>query len=111
MLALRIMNMFEKRPLADKVLIADDTIIAKTGKHIDLVSYHFDHTEQRSVLGHQWLQLAYQVGTKLFPIDMAVHVSEKRPDNKTSEVAARSAGAQRRKEGFKKKDRHLACHA
>ncbi len=41
----------EDTPLKEKVLIADDSISAKPGKNIELVSYHFDHKIGRSILG------------------------------------------------------------
>jgi hypothetical protein len=45
--------------LKEKVLIADDSISAKIGKDIELVSYHFDHKIGRSILGNCHLQLGY----------------------------------------------------
>lgn len=44
------------------MLIADDSIAAKTVKNIELVSYHFDHKVGRSVLGNCYLQLDYHNG-------------------------------------------------
>jgi hypothetical protein len=40
---LKVISHSEDTPLKEKVLIADDSISAKTGKNIELVSYHFDH--------------------------------------------------------------------
>ena len=40
-LALKVIAHSEDTPLKEKVLIADDSIAAKTGKDIELVSYHY----------------------------------------------------------------------
>ena len=40
-LALKVIAHSDKTPLKEKVLIADDTISAKSGSKIELVSYHF----------------------------------------------------------------------
>jgi len=43
----------------DKVLIADDTILKKTGNNMELVSFHHDHKIHSRQLGYQVLQLGY----------------------------------------------------
>jgi hypothetical protein len=43
LVALKIIASCEKVPLSQEVLIADDTIAPKTGKNMELVSYHFDY--------------------------------------------------------------------
>jgi IS4 transposase len=90
-------------PLKDKVLIADDTIAEKTGKNMELVSYHFDHAKKRSILGYQYLQLGFHDGIRFFPIDAAVHVSKKRPNDHLRDIDKRTLGWRRRQEAFKKK--------
>jgi len=52
-LVLKMIAICDETPLRDKTLILDDTIEKKTGKEMELVSYHFDHTTQKSVLGYQ----------------------------------------------------------
>jgi len=70
LVALKIISSCEKVPLSQEVLIADDTIAPKTGKNMELVSYHFDHKVRRSILGNQCLQLGYHNGINFFPIDV-----------------------------------------
>lgn len=41
--------------LKDRTLIADDSLLGKTGEQMELVSYHHDHTTNRSKLGYQML--------------------------------------------------------
>jgi hypothetical protein len=57
LVALKTIAMSDDVPLKEKVLIADDSICPKSGKAIELVSYHFDHKVRRSILGNQYLQL------------------------------------------------------
>ncbi len=42
-IAMRVISHGDNVPLREKTLIADDTISPKTGKDMELVSYHFDH--------------------------------------------------------------------
>ena len=70
-LALKIIAHSDDTPLKEKVLIADDSISPKTGKNIELVSYHFDHKVGRSILGNCHLQLGYHNGINFYPVDVA----------------------------------------
>jgi len=90
-------------PLKEKVLIADDSLLDKTGKNMELVSYHHDHTTNRSQLGYQMLQVGYHDGTRFYPVDVGFHTSQQRPNDKLREVDKRSNGWKRRMETFKKK--------
>ncbi len=101
--ALKIISLSENAPFSQKVLIADDTIALKTGKSMELVSYHFDHKTSRSVLGNQCLQLAYHDGINFFPLDVAFSSSSKRPNNKYRDIDKRTNGWKRRKEALGKK--------
>jgi SRSO17 transposase len=57
-------------------LIIDDTIAHKTGKTIDGVAWHYDHTTGKSVLGHQVVSSHY-VGPHLhLPVDFAPYLPQ-----------------------------------
>lgn len=84
-------------------MIADDSLVPKSGKDIELVSYHFDHKTKRSVLGSQCLQLGYHNGINFFPLDVAINTSSKRPNNKLRDIDKRTIGWRRRKEALNKK--------
>jgi hypothetical protein len=99
----RVMARCDDVPLKQKVLIGDDSIAPRTGQNMELVSYHFDHKTRRSVLGNQFLQLAYHNGINLFPIDVAFHTSKSRPNKRLRNIDKRTNGWRRRKETFKKK--------
>lgn len=45
--------------IRDGYLIIDDSICHKTGKHIDGVGWHYDHSEGKPVLGHQLVTAHY----------------------------------------------------
>jgi len=82
LLAQKVISKCGDVPLSQKVLIADDTIVQKTGKKMEMVSYHFDHAKKRNVLGYQFLQLVFHNGINLFPIAVSQHTSSKQPNNK-----------------------------
>lgn len=103
LVAVKIISSCEKVPLSQGVLIADDTIAPKSGKQMELVSYHFDHKAGRSVLGNQCLQLGYHNGINFFPIDVTFNTSSKRPNNNCRDIDKRTNGWRRRKEALSKK--------
>jgi hypothetical protein len=51
LLACREIARTDQASFDEKVIIADDTLLHKTGKNMELVSYHHDHTTNRSQLG------------------------------------------------------------
>lgn len=103
LVAIKIISSCEKVPLSQGVLIADDTIAPKSGKQMEMVSYHFDHKAGRSVLGNQCLQLGYHNGINFFPIDVAFNTSSRRPNNTCRDIDKRTNGWRRRKEALSKK--------
>jgi len=105
-LAVRIISINGKTPLKDAVLIVDDTIEKKTGEHMELVSYHFDHTSKRSVLGYQCVQLGYHNGRSFFPLDYAFSVSQNRP-NRYIELLVKGHRATKGEKRQKKRRRTL----
>ena len=103
LLALKIINSSDDVPLKDKVLIADDSISPKTGKDMELVSYHFDHKSGKSILGNQYLQLGFHNGIDFFPIDVGMNTSTKRPNSNIRDIDKRTNGWKRRNEALSKK--------
>jgi len=107
LLAIKVINFADDVPLRQKILIADDTIVPKTGNQMELVSYHFDHKTGRSILGHQCMHLGYHNGINFFPLDMAINTSKRRPNNKLKDVDKRTNGWRRRQEALGKKTTNL----
>jgi len=60
-LVLKVIAHSDDSPLKQKVLITDDSISAKTGKNIELVSYHFDHKLGRSIANADWPDQPWQL--------------------------------------------------
>ena len=58
-----------------KCMIFDDTLIEKTGKHIEKVSRVWDHVSQKAVLGFKLLLMGYWDGTSLVPLDFSCTVN------------------------------------
>ena len=101
--ALKVISSSDDVPLKNKVLIADDSIAPKTGKKMELVSYHFDHKSGKTILGNQYLQLGFHNGLNFFPLDMAMITSSKRPNIDMKIMDKRTNGWKRRKEALCKK--------
>ncbi len=92
-----------KRTPGTDCSITDDSIGPKTGKEMELVSYHFDHKSGKSILGNQYLQLGFHNGTNFYPLDMAMISSKKRPNNNLKCMDKRTNGWKRHKEALSKK--------
>jgi hypothetical protein len=89
-------------------LILDDTIDARTGWKIENITYVFDHTLRKSVLGFKNLVLAYFDGTMTIPVDFSLHGEKNLPRAKASKqykkkVDPKSPGWIRRSELHKSK--------
>ena len=93
----------DRTPFNEKTIIADDTLLGKTGEKMELVSYHHDHTTNRSKLGYQMLQIGLHNGTRFYPLDLGFHTSKNRPNDKLREMDKRTNGWKRRRECFEKK--------
>lgn len=99
----RLIARLDTSSFSEKVLIADDTLLHKTGREMELVSYHFDHTSKRSQLGYQMLQVGYHNGVEFYPVDVSFHTSQHRPNKNLRDTDRRSTGWKRREEAFEKK--------
>lgn len=65
-------------PQKDRTFIIDDTLLAKLGRMMENVSYHFDHNQNRSVLGYCVVTLGLLIPNGFFSLDFAYHFSKKR---------------------------------
>ena len=99
----RVLAITDSSPFNDRVLIVDDSVLPKTGKEMELVSYHFDHKTNRSQLGYQMLQLGYHNKAHFFPVDAAFHTSKNRTNDTLRSLDKRCSGWKRRAETFRKK--------
>lgn len=58
-----------------KALVFDDTIKHRRGKKVEGSSWHFDHTEGRSVKGQQVLEMGLATSKGYLPIDSQIYIS------------------------------------
>jgi predicted nucleic acid-binding Zn finger protein len=56
-----------------KCMIFDDTLIVKTGKYIEKISWVWDHVAHKAVLGFKLLLMGYWDGKSFIPLDFSEH--------------------------------------
>lgn len=54
-------------------LVVDDTLVEKTGKQMEGVDYHRDHSTNRSVLGHVWVTAHLVVMGQSYPVSWKLY--------------------------------------
>jgi len=62
-----------QRHIQDGCLIVDDSLAHKTGKHIDGVGWHYDHSQDKIVLGHQLVSTHYYCRSFHVPLHFEVY--------------------------------------
>jgi hypothetical protein len=68
----------DQLPQNERHAIIDDSILAKLGKRLENVCYHYDHNLGRSVLGYCIVTLGLLTGHGFYPVDFAYYFSKKR---------------------------------
>ena len=89
-------------PYNERLLVADMTLIKKTGECIELVSRMFDHVSKNHILCFPTLFLGYFDGRSFFPLDFSVSVTQNRPNTDEKTLDKRSCGHKRRYEAKQK---------
>lgn len=69
---------FNKEPIEDKYFIIDDTVFPKRGKLMENVSYIYDHSIGRKILGFCVVSLGLFTGNGYYPLDFSYRVSNRR---------------------------------
>jgi hypothetical protein len=69
---------FDQAPGEDTYFIIDDTAIPKRGKLMENVSYIYDHSIGRSILGFSIVSLGLFTGSGYYPLDFSYWVSNRR---------------------------------
>ncbi len=83
------------------VLILDDTLNHKSGKHIEGVNIHFDHAEGKHTLGHQLVTSHLAAGKFSIPIDFELYRrNEDQADFKSKNELAKALIAKAVADGF-----------
>lgn len=94
----------------ERYFVIDDTVIPKRGKHIENVSYVYDHCLGRSVLGYCLVKLGLLTANGYYPLDFSYWFSSKRNAKSPAEVIGdpRSIAGQRSYEAKHKSKLELA---
>ena len=73
-------ELFKKHPTADgqKFFVIDDTVLAKRGRHMQNLSFIYDHSRGRSVLGYCLVKLGLLSANGYYPLDFSFWFSAKR---------------------------------
>lgn len=82
-----------KIPIRQRHFILDDTVFQKRGKKLENVSFVYDHTVKRSVLGYNIVTLALFNEKSVYPLDFAYHFGKKRHPKSSEEVIGDSRTA------------------
>ncbi|MBI4647164.1 MAG: hypothetical protein HY738_11390 [Bacteroidia bacterium] len=61
------------KSLKTTALIFDDTLLEKTGKKIEKISYVNDHVSHRTILGYKLLVCGFWDGESFIPVDFSLH--------------------------------------
>ncbi len=104
----------EKKKGEEEFYVIDDTVVEVSGKLIELVSYIYDHVQNKSVLGFCKLALGIFNGQQIIPISERMKVGKKKPQAKSKatkykktakseQIDPASPGAVARKEADKTK--------
>jgi hypothetical protein len=81
-LARQIVQLNDLGPGGQRAFVVDDTTKARAGRKVEGTSSHFDHTQGRTIHGHQTLQLGL-AGTKGFvPVEAQIVMSNVNPVKK-----------------------------
>jgi len=85
-----------------KCLVFDDTVLQKTGKHIEKVSWVWDHVTQSCVLGFKLLLMGYWDGMSFYGLDFSLHREKGTNKDKPYGLAKKDYKKQYRKTTRKK---------
>ena len=69
---------FDKDPAKDRYFVIDDSVIQKRGKSMQNVSFVYDHSLGRTVLGYCVVTLGLFTGNGFYPIDFSYWFSKAR---------------------------------
>jgi hypothetical protein len=77
-----------KIPSSFCFFLIDDTLLEKVGKHIESAGYHYDHTKNACVFGHQVVTSGYVFKREFYPFLLELYTKE--AECKTENLAFRT---------------------
>jgi DDE superfamily endonuclease len=69
-------------PAAQRAFVIDDSVKARSGRKVEGTSCHYDHTEGKTIKGHQVLQLGVAGEKGFVPLEAQIVMSQSNPVNK-----------------------------
>jgi len=81
-LARRILQQNEIGPRRQRAFVVDDSTQARAGRKIEGTSCHFDHTQGKTIKGHQILQLGLAGEKGFIPVEVQIVMSDANPVDK-----------------------------
>ena len=63
-------------PSSFSFFLLDDTLLEKVGKHMESAGYHYDHTKNRCVFGHQVVTSGYVFKNEFYPFLLELYTKE-----------------------------------
>src|SRR5919109_3142761 len=88
-------------PRRHRAFVVDDSVQARAGRKVEGTSCHYDHTEGKTIRGHQLLQLGLASEQGFVPVEAQivmsdVHPLDKRPDKPFKDQRSSAARDMRR---------------
>lgn len=84
-LARRVLQQNEIGPPRQRAFVVDDSIKSRCGRKVEGTSCHFDHTQGKTVKGHQVLQLGLAAEKGFVPLEAQIVMSDANPVDKPQE--------------------------
>ena len=93
-----------KKSLLPTVLIADDTDLPKTGRHMESIGKIFSHVHQKCILSYKALMLCWSDGRTQFMLDFSLHGEKGKVDGKEQGLTSEQ------RNGHYERKRDEKCH-
>jgi hypothetical protein len=81
-LSRRVLQDNDLGPVKQRAFVIDDSVKARAGRKVEGTSCHFDHTEGKTIKGHQVLQLGVATEKGFVPLEAQIVMSDSNPVDK-----------------------------
>lgn len=93
--ARRVLQDNEIGPPKQRAFVVDDSLKARSGRKVEGTSCHFDHTEGKTIKGHQVLQLGVAGEKGFVPLEVQIVMSQSNPVDKNKPFRDQRSSAAR----------------
>ena len=105
-LARRMIQDNELGPRRHRAFVVDDSVKARSGRKVEGTSCHFDHTEGKTIRGHQVLQLGLAAQGGFVPVEAQIVMSDVHPVDKQKPFKDQRSAAARDMRRSWEQDKH-----